>query len=208
MASAMNSGKGEVALEGLVVSSNLTKKLVWSVVGGEFPSKGVDPVLSSDGWDSTISVSRVVEHSDFTLEFLVNPLRSLWLDDIIDFFSAEVPGLNVIGDMKSLSNCIQVEVVEETRSIGAWWKLSKHLVVFSHWSFEPWSVVVLCEASLLFVGLIEVWFVQLWVRSRSPASAKDIIDVDIGNHVVELIEVSNALIGGLCHLWAGEIALS
>ena len=154
MASTMNSGKGEISLESLVITSNLTKKLVWSVVGGEFPSKGVDPVLSSDGWDSTISVSRVVEHSDFTLEFLVNPLRSLWLDDIIDFFSAEVPGLNVIGDMKSLSNCIQVEVVEETRSISAWWKLSKHLVVFSHWSFQPWSVVVLCEASLLFVGLI------------------------------------------------------
>ena len=160
MASTVNSSKGEVTLEGFVVSSYLTKKLVRCVVSGEFPSKRVDPVLSSDSWDSTISVSRVVEHSDFTLEFLVNPLRSLWLDDIIDFFSAEVPGLNVIRDMKSLSNCIQVEVVEETRSVGAWWELSEHLVVFSHWSSEPWSVVVLCEASLLLiVGLIELWFV-------------------------------------------------
>lgn len=81
--------------------------------------------------------------------------------------------MNIIGNMECLSDNIQVQVVEEARSIGAWWEFSEHAITSSDWSLEPWGILVGGPSSLL-VGLIE-----LWIWARSPAGSEDVVNVDI-----------------------------
>ena len=114
MAGAVDGGEGETTFVGLKVSSDLSGKQVGLPIGGSLPVEGGDPVLGSNGWDSTISVTRVVEHSDLALKLLIDPLGALWLDDVVDLVRAEVPGLNIIGDMECLSDNVQVQVVKKT----------------------------------------------------------------------------------------------
>ena len=149
MAGAVHSAESEIACVGLEGPGNLSGVQVGLPVDGCVPVEGLDPVLCSNGWHCTIDVSRVVEHSDLTLELLVDPLRSLRLDYVVDLFRAEVPGLDIVGNVEGLSDNIQVKVVEETGAIGAGWEFSELAILY--WSLEPWSVVVMGE-SVLFLN--------------------------------------------------------
>lgn len=114
MTSTVDGSEGETTLIGLPVSSNLSCKHVSLPIAGSVPAEGGDPVLSSNSWDSTIGVAGVVEHPDLALELLVDPLRALWLDNIVDLVGAKVPGLNIIGNVEGLPDYVQVQVVKKT----------------------------------------------------------------------------------------------
>ena len=202
MASAMDSSKGEVTLVGLEVTCNLSGVHVWLPVDGGLPVKRGNPVLGANGWNGTIGISRVVEHSNLALKCFVDPLGSLWLNGVGPVLaSAKIPSLNIVGNMECLSDNIQVKVVEKTGSVGAGWEISEHVVTRSGWSLEPWSVFVLSPSSFL-VGLVE-----LWEWTRSPAGSEDVVNVDIRDNGVELVEVGKTFIGCLLHVWATEVTL-
>merc|ERR1712151_1335719 len=195
VASTVDSSESKITGVGLRVASNLSSVHVWSPVLGGVPSKCSDPVLGSDGWNGTIGVTRVVEHSDLALEFLVDPLRTSFSSGVVDLGRAKVPSLNIVGNVEGLSDDIEVQVVKKTRAVSAWWKLSQHAIAFCDWSLEPWGVVVLGEASLL--GLV-----HLWEWSGAPACSKDVVDVYIRDKAVEFDEVGKTFFACFAHVWS------
>lgn len=77
MTGVVYSGKGQVSLELLIVSSSLVVPLdlVLSPILGGIPVHSIYPFLSSDGWHVCILITGVMEHSHArVLEVLIHPL--------------------------------------------------------------------------------------------------------------------------------------
>ena len=115
MTGAVDSTESESALVRLPVASNLTFDVVGRPFAIDSPSECIDPVLSTNSGDCTIGVTRVMQHLDLTLEFLVDPLGSLRLRNIVPCASglAKIPSLNVVGDVHGFTNRITVHVVKK-----------------------------------------------------------------------------------------------
>lgn len=211
VSSTVNGTEGEASVSvGLGVTGDLGINEVWSPLLVDFPTGGGDPVLGSEGWDSTISVSREVEHAHLAHELLIDPLRSLWLDNVVPPVAglAEIPSLNVVWDVEGLSGVRQVHPVEETTSPSAWWQFLQDwlsIIASSNWALEPWGVLVLGDELSVVVTLLGA-SVHLWSWSKSPACSIDIVDVDVRNVALELIKKSEALCGGLGVVWTSIVA--
>lgn len=93
-------------------SCNVILVVPGSVLFFDFWPHVLNPVVSSISWDSTVSVTTEVNHSDFASQRIVNELGSLLQDVVLEpvFIVAKVPSIVAIGNMKSLSN---VRVIEE-----------------------------------------------------------------------------------------------
>jgi hypothetical protein len=88
MSSTVNGTESESTGVGFSVSSNHIVDLVHSPFLVDIPGHVSDPVLSSNSRDSSIDISRVVEHLVLTLECLIDPLRTLRLNYVVNILSA------------------------------------------------------------------------------------------------------------------------
>jgi len=137
MASAVDSTEGEAASVGLGVTSNVVVDLIHCPLVGYIPAHISNPVLSSNSRYGSIGIARVVEHLVFTLKGLINPLRSLRLDSVVDLVSAQVPRLNISWDVEGSLHVILIQVGNERSSPGA-----RRELVRSGTFLQPGGVVI------------------------------------------------------------------
>jgi hypothetical protein len=123
--STVNCAESESTLVRLGVAGNLTLDVVGSPFTIDSPSECINPVLGTNGGDSTIGVTGVMQHLDLTLELLVDPLGGLRLRNVVPCACglAKIPSLNVVRDVHSLANFITVHVVKKLGAECAWWEI-------------------------------------------------------------------------------------
>jgi len=109
---AMNGSKSKATNIRFPVTCNLIVNGVLCPLGSDIPTHVCNPVLCSNSRDSTISITREVEHLIFSFELLINPLGSFGLNDVSNFCSAEIPCMDFVRNVKSLTNIISVEICE------------------------------------------------------------------------------------------------
>merc|ERR1719272_836724 len=86
--SAVNGTECKTSFVGFGVSSNLAVYFIHLPFLVNIPVHVGDPVLCTNGRHCAINISRVVEHGVLSFKCLVNPLRSLRLNDVVDVLGA------------------------------------------------------------------------------------------------------------------------
>ena len=112
MANTLNSDELEAVIL-LGVTGNLTIGEPRSVGIDNGPVELLDPALSAVGGDGTIGVSRVEHEVGLVSEDVVDPHGSFILNVISEGLRAHLPGLDLSGDVESLTDILSVKVIGE-----------------------------------------------------------------------------------------------
>lgn len=95
MSGTVDSHESETASTLLNVTGNLLTVHVSNVIGSPFLNDGPthigNPVLGSQGGDSSIGITRVLENLVATNELRIDPVGSILEGSIVDGVAAEIP---------------------------------------------------------------------------------------------------------------------
>lgn len=202
MTSTVDGGEGEVTLTLFNVTSNLTLDHVWSPGGGDGPGELGDPLLSTVGRNGTIGITGEFEDSVLTLELLIDPLRTFSTTSVVDVGLAEIPWLDVIGNVEGRSDLSGVQVVNDGVTESARRQSLESVFGLDGSSESPRGVV--SGGSGFLTGSATV---ELRRITNTPAGTIDVVDVDIRDELLELKEVSQASSGKVSHGNTTKIAV-
>ena len=145
------------------IASELVVYGVFSPVCKNVSVQALDPSHCASCWHGPVCISWEFKHPVFTFQWRPESYGAGWVSCIIKVGFAQVPGLDLVGNMKSFSYIFTIKIFDDRRSPGAWWKLAKILL----WAFivrlprNPRSVI--CGSIKFLVG-----FKLLSHNSNSP----------------------------------------
>lgn len=169
--------------------------IVWSPGLLDLPGELIDPLLGTVCWHGTIGVTGVLEDPVAALKQGIDPLGSILGGSVVKFgcSAAEIPLFSLLGDVEGGLDGVVVKVVNNRLGVDAGWHYLEHGVLGSS---QERSVLSSGHTSLrnirdLFVFGFEVGFHSGGVL---PALTEDVVDINKGDKVVELVHPSSALL--------------